>query len=82
MDIYARLAPIFRNVFDDDHLEIGPSTTAADVEGWDSFAHIRLVVAVEKAFEVKFTVSEIAALNNVGEFVDLIAAKLQAAPVP
>ncbi len=80
MDIYARLTPIFRDVFDDDELEIGPSTTAADVDGWDSFSHIRLVVAVEKAFGVKFTASEIAALKNVGEFADLIAAKLQAAP--
>jgi acyl carrier protein len=74
-DIYERIAPIFRDVFDDDALTIGPETTAADVEGWDSLAHIRLIVSVERSFGIKFTAAEVGALENVGDFVALIGSK-------
>ena len=49
---------------------------ADDVDGWDSFSHIRLVLAVEQAFKVKFSAREINKLKDVGEFVDLIRLKL------
>jgi acyl carrier protein len=67
-----RVNEVFRDVFEDDELVVNPSTTAADVEGWDSLMHVTLIVAVEKAFNVKFTSSEVAALKNVGELVTLI----------
>jgi acyl carrier protein len=75
-EIGPRLIPIFRNVFDDDTIDIKPETTANDVDGWDSFSHIRLVLAVEQAFKVKFSAKEINSLKNVGEFVSLIKSKL------
>ncbi|MBC7489765.1 MAG: acyl carrier protein [Glaciimonas sp.] len=73
--IIEKLTPIFRNVFDDDGLVIEESTTASDVEGWDSLAHIRLMVTIEKAFGIRFTASEIADLENVGGMVELIIKK-------
>jgi acyl carrier protein len=71
-DIYARLTPIFREVFDDDELKVHPQLTARDVPEWDSMTHIRLVLSVEKAFGTRFAASEIARLENVGELVSLI----------
>ncbi len=71
-DIYARLTPIFRDVFDDDELTVHPELTAKDVPEWDSMSHIRLVLSVEKAFGTRFAASEVASLGNVGEFVSLI----------
>lgn len=73
--IYARLTPVFREVFDDDTIVLSPQTTAEDIEGWDSVNHIRLVVTIETEFGVKFTVQEIAEAANVGEFVSLIERK-------
>ncbi len=73
--IYQAIIPIFRDVFDDDALEIGPETTADDVEGWDSLSHIRLIVSVEKALGLKFSSAEVGALKNVGDFVALIRLK-------
>ncbi len=70
-----RLNQVFRDVFDDDELNITRQTTAKDVEGWDSLMHVTLVVNVEKAFKVKFSSSEVAALQNVGELLDLINAR-------
>ena len=73
-----RLLDIFREVFDDDELVITDETVAADVDGWDSLAHINLVVAIEKGFDVSFTTQEIAALENVGGLKRLLAGKLAA----
>ena len=75
--IYARLAEIFENVFDDDTIQLTPALTAKDVDGWDSLAHIRLMLTVERAFKVKVSTTEIGNLENVGGLVALIKAKLQ-----
>lgn len=71
-DIYAKLTPIFRDVFDDDELMVHPSLTADDVPEWDSVSHVRLVLTVERAFGTRFAASELGALGNVGDFVALI----------
>ena len=75
-DLYLRLAPIFRDVFDDDSLELNPNMTASDVPEWDSLSHIRLIVSVEKELDIRFTTAEIASLDNVGQFVALVRVKL------
>jgi acyl carrier protein len=74
--IYQRLNGIFVDVFDDDDLSLKAETTADDVDGWDSLSHIRLVLSVEKAFNVKFSAAEVGKLKNVGELVGLIRSKL------
>jgi len=70
-----RLVPIFQDVLDDDSLAIDATTTAQDVDGWDSLAHIRLVVSIEKAFSLRFSAAEISALQNVGDMAALIVKK-------
>lgn len=75
-EIHQRLETVFQNVFDDDSLHITPEMTAADVEDWDSMQHINLIVACEKEFKVKFGMSEIQELANVGELESLIAHKM------
>jgi acyl carrier protein len=75
IQVYNKLTAVFREVFDEDELNVTPQTTADDVDGWDSLSHIRLVLAVSKAFGVKFSASEIGNLKNVGEFADLIEKK-------
>ena len=70
-----RLGELFQDVFDDDELEISRETSAANIDGWDSLMHVHLVVATERAFNVRFSSTEVATLLNVGELVDLIDAK-------
>lgn len=76
-DLYTRLTAIFHDVFDDDTIVVKPNLTAADVPEWDSLTHIRLVLAVQKAFKVKFSASQTAELKNVGEFAELIRVKTE-----
>jgi acyl carrier protein len=74
--IFEQLTHVFRDVFDDDELVIDATTTAQDVDGWNSLAHIRLVVSIEKAFKLRFSAAEIGGLKNVGDMVELILLKL------
>jgi acyl carrier protein len=73
--IYARLAEIFEDVFDEDSISVTPELSAKDVDGWDSLTHIRLMLTVERAFKIKLSVPEIGKLENVGDLVTLIKAR-------
>jgi acyl carrier protein len=76
--ILAEVSEIIRDVLDQPNLQISAATTARDVEGWDSFNHINIVVAVESRFGIKINTAEIEELKNVGEFVELVKRKLSA----
>ena len=69
------LRDIMADVFDDDDLHIDEHTTADDVEEWDSLSHVRLIVAIERKFGIRFKNSEIEGLQNVGDLVRVIDAK-------
>ncbi len=73
--INERLNEVFRDVFDDESINVTRDTTADDIDDWDSLEHIRLVTAVEREFGVKFTMREVSAMKNVGEMIDIIAAR-------
>jgi acyl carrier protein len=62
-------------VFDEESIELTPELSAKDVDGWDSLTHIRLILTIERAFKIKFSTSEIGKLKNVGDLVELIAAR-------
>jgi acyl carrier protein len=70
-----KLQDIFRDLFDDDTLVIENRTAAADVPGWDSLKNIKLIVRIEKAFNIRFGTGEVVSLNNVGELLALISKK-------
>ncbi len=74
--VYDRLNKVFQDVFDDESIHVNDGTTADDIEDWDSFEHINLVVAVEKEFGIKFSMGQTNKLKNVGEMVDIILSKL------
>ena len=71
-EVFEKLNEIFRDVFDDDTIEVDEDTTAADIEGWDSIIHITLVDAIEEEFDISFDMKTVVKLKNVGEMVDAI----------
>jgi acyl carrier protein len=74
-EIVTRLTPIFRDVFSDDTLVVTDKLSAADVATWDSLSNINMIVGVEKAFGVKFSIKDVRNLKNVGELLELIKRK-------
>jgi acyl carrier protein len=79
-DLRQRIQEVFREVFDDPQLVLRDDMTATDIDGWDSLAHINLIIAVERGVGVKFATAEISTLKepgqNVGSFLRLIEAKV------
>ncbi len=80
--ISIQVADIIRDVLDLPDLAIDPTTTAENVEGWDSFNHINIVVAIEAHFHLKIHTAEVEELKNVGELVDLVDEKLNGRKSP
>ena len=75
MGVRLRLQGVFRDVFDDDTIEIFDAMTADDIADWDSLTHINLVVATEKEFQTRFNLKEVKVLKNVGEFISMVRQK-------
>lgn len=75
-DLLKKINEVFIDVLDDDQIQILESTSAEDVDEWDSLNHIHLVVAIEKSLKLRFTAGEIQSWANVGEMMDNILKKL------
>ena len=75
-EILKGLETIMRDVFDVNDLSINESTTASEIEEWDSLNHVQMVVAVEKHFKIKFTAQEIQGWKTAGEICETISNKL------
>ena len=71
-EIFEKLTEVFRDVFDDESIELKETTTAADIEEWDSLTHIVLLSAVEDDFGIKFDMKAVQGLKDVGAMADLI----------
>jgi acyl carrier protein len=78
-DIYAGLTEIFHDVFLRDDIVLSPGLSADDVEGWDSFKQIEIIMATEERFGVKFRTKELDTLSNVGDLARLVGEKGEAA---
>ena len=72
MNTLEKIQPLFRDIFDDDNLTVTEQTIAADVEDWDSFALMQIVIAIEEMFGIKFSTDEVTGFKNVGDVVKAI----------
>lgn len=75
-EVLSQVREILADVLDLPDLAVTEQTTAEDVEGWDSFNHINIVVAIESKFGIKFHTAEVEELRNVGDLVELVEKKL------
>ena len=71
-EIIKKITSVFRNVFDDENLEINEESNSDNVNGWDSLNHIYLVVEIEQSFEMKFTAQEIRSWETVENIINSI----------
>ena len=73
-EILDQIIVIIRKSFSDPALAITKDTTAADVRGWNSLAHVRLMLGIERAFNLRFSAAAVANLNSVGDICTLVEA--------
>ena len=74
-EIRSKIQELLREITDDDSIVLADSSTADDVVDWDSTNHVRLMVALESALNIRFETDEIAAPESVGELITLIQSK-------
>jgi acyl carrier protein len=72
---YAGLTELFHELFADDTIVLTAETQADDIDGWDSFTHLNVIVATETRFAIKLRSDEIENMQNVGDLVALIVAR-------
>ena len=71
-EVFERLNKVFREILNDDTIELHDETVAEDVEGWDSYEFINLIEGVEQEFGIKIPMTIVVAMKNVGEMADII----------
>ena len=76
-EILEALNGIIRHVLKNESLNLTATTTAHDVDGWDSLPTMLLISEVEKAFGVRFNFREIVKMKNVGDLCAAIANKMK-----
>jgi acyl carrier protein len=74
--IITNIQEVFANTFDIDGKTINRETSAKDVKGWDSVAHVILITSIEKQFSIRFSSREIAGFKTVGDLVDAVEKKI------
>jgi acyl carrier protein len=77
-EIQAKLTDVFRSVFDDDNIVLSPTTSAGDIEEWDSLNQIKIILACEQVFKVKLNARKVSAFENVGQMVEYLESALKA----
>jgi len=73
--VLAELQPIFQEALDRPTLSVSRKSSALNTPKWDSLAHIELIEMVESHFKIRFGLSELQDLKEVGDLVDLILEK-------
>jgi acyl carrier protein len=67
---------VLRDLLGKKDLVIRDNLTASEVKGWDSFTHVAIMDAIEKQFKIKFNLSELDKLTNVGDILSTVEKKL------
>ncbi|MCI9314226.1 MAG: acyl carrier protein [Lachnospiraceae bacterium] len=75
-EVFVKLNEVFQDVFDDESITVTETTTADDIEEWDSLEHINLLAAVEQEFGMKFNMGQVVSMKNVGEMADIILSQI------
>ena len=74
-DLLPEIASIIRDVLEQPQLALQPETKAASVRGWDSIAHVQIIMTIEEQFGLEFLVEEVTAFETLRQLAQLVARK-------
>ena len=75
-DFIVKLTAIFRQELDNNDLTISMDTLQSNLESWDSLAHVRIVMGVERTFGIQLEVAEIESINSVRGFYNAVSSQV------
>ncbi|WP_298555599.1 acyl carrier protein [uncultured Algibacter sp.] len=71
-DILRSINQSFIKVLEHDNFKLTESTTANDVDGWESVTHMMIITDIENTLNIKFKLMDLMGMNNVGDLIDTI----------
>lgn len=77
-EILDRIQGVVRRAIGRGDIVLTPTTTTREVVGWDSLAHVTIILEVERTFGIRLRAADIANLADVGSLVELVAARAAA----
>tara|TARA_R110002072_G_scaffold93780_6_gene207820 strand:- start:514 stop:759 length:246 start_codon:yes stop_codon:yes gene_type:complete len=76
-EILTTIRKSFVRVLEHDNFELNETTTAKDVDGWESITHLLIMNDVEKAFNIKFKLMDLMSMENVGDLVNTVKKEIE-----
>lgn len=76
-EILSKLTNIFRKVLRSKTMELSEDMAQGSVRGWDSLNQTQILLAVEEAFSIEFSMDEVLSARTVGNILRLIESKLK-----
>jgi acyl carrier protein len=73
--ISQRLKSIILGELDLDDFDMHSTTAANSVPGWDSLSHVRIIVAIEAEYGIRFSTLELLKMKQVGDLQELVDRK-------
>ena len=70
-----RLKSIILSELDLEDFDISSTTAASSVPGWDSLSHVRIIVAIEADYGIRFSTLELLRMKQVGDLQELVEQK-------
>lgn len=73
--ISARLKSVILKELDLEEFEFTATTTADSVPGWDSLSHLRILLAVEAEYGIRFSTLELLKIRHIGDLQEIVDRK-------
>ncbi len=70
-----KLEALFANLLQEPIESINEETSPRSTRSWDSLKHLELVIAIEGAYSVQFSMPEIVGLNSLGNIRQMLKLK-------
>lgn len=67
----------FIRVLEHDHFQLNETTTAKDVDGWESITHLLIMNDIEKSFDIKFKLMDLMAMENIGDLINTVKKEIK-----
>lgn len=70
-----KLYEVIAGILNIDPASLSEESNALNTPNWDSLQHIEIMLAVENAFSVRFSMPEMVSMQNIGDMRKLIRGK-------
>jgi len=71
-----QITTIFKDVLQNENIELTESSSAKDVDGWESATHMMIITEIENQFDIEFELDELWGMKNIGDLIGILKSKI------